>query len=242
MKIKEVAKLTGVTVRTLHYYDQIGLLKPSTVTEAGYRLYEEEDLFTLQQILIFRELSFPLEEIREIMTNPNYNKQEALARHKELLIKKRERLDNLIHLVDNVMKGESLMSFNEFDSSEIEKAKKEYANEVKTKWGHTDAYKESEDKTKSYDNAKWELINKECVAIFREFARIKDQAPDSEEAQKLVKKWQDCITSNFYTCTKEILAGLGQMYVADERFTKSIDQYGEGTAAFMNEAIQAYCR
>lgn len=242
MKINEVAKLTGVTVRTLHYYDEIGLLKPSTVTEAGYRLYEEDALETLQQILFFRELDFPLEEIREIMTNPNYHKQEALIKHKELLMKKRERLDNLIQLVDNTMKGESVMSFKEFDSSEIEKVRNEYAKEVKEKWGHTSAYKESVEKTKSYDKEKWELLTKESAAIFQEFANSKDQAPDSAEAQELVKRWQDYITNHYYTCTKEILAGLGQMYVGDERFTKNIDQFGEGTAAFMSAAIAVYCR
>ena len=242
MKINEVAKFTGVTVRTLHYYDEIGLLKPNNVTEAGYRNYDEAALETLQQILFFRELEFPLSEIREIMTNPSYDKQKALIRHKELLMKKRNRLNNLIQLVDYTMKGEKTMSFKEFDMSEIDKAKKEYAKEVKERWGNTDAYKESAEKTKSYDKEKWELLNKESSVIFQEFAKIKDGDPDSERAKELVKEWQDHITKYYYTCTKEILAGLGMMYVADERFTKNIDQIGEGTAAFMSAAIEAYCR
>ncbi len=242
MKINEVAKITGVTVRTLHYYDEIGLLKPNNVTEAGYRVYDEEALETLQQILFFRELDFPLSEIKEIMMNPNYDKKEALIKHKELLTKKRNRLDNLIELVEHTMKGEKTMSFKEFDTSEIEKSMKEYAAEAKERWGNTDAYKESVEKTKSYGKEKWEILNKESGVIFQKFATNKDQAPDSEVAQELVKEWQDYITNHFYTCTKEILAGLGMMYVADERFKKNIDQFGEGTAAFMSAAIEAYCR
>ena len=242
MKINEVAKLTGVTVRTLHYYDEIGLLKPSLVTEAGYRLYDENDLETLQQILFFRELDFPLSEIKEIMTNPNYKKQEALIKHKELLMKKRNHLNKLIQLVDDTMEGASNMSFKEFDTTEIERAKKEYAKEVKERWGDTDAYKESEDKTKSYDSKKWQMMNADCEAIFAEFAKIKDREPDCKGARELVQRWQEYISANFYTCTKEILAGLGLMYVADERFKNYLDQFGEGTAAFLSAAIAAYCK
>ncbi len=242
MKINEVARLTGVTVRTLHYYDEIGLLKPSLVTEAGYRLYDKDALETLQQILFFRELEFPLGEIKEIMTNPNYKKQEALIKHKELLTRKRNRLNKLIQLVDDTMEGASNMSFKEFDTTDIEKAKKEYAKEVKMRWGNTDAYKESEEKTKSYDGKKWEMMNAESEAIFQEFEKIKDKEPDCKEARELVVKWQEYITTNFYTCTKEILAGLGAMYVADERFTNNIDRFGAGTAAFMSAAIEAYCK
>ena len=142
MKISEVAKLSGVTVRTLHYYDEIGLLKPNKITEAGYRLYSNEDLETLQQILFFRELDFQLNEIKEIMMNPNYDKNKALNKHKELLIEKRERLDGLINLIDKTIKGDNNMSFKEFDNSKIEENKNKYAEEVKNRWGNTDAYKE----------------------------------------------------------------------------------------------------
>ena len=117
MKISEVAKLSGITVRTLHYYDEIGLLKPNKITEAGYRVYSNEDLETLQQILFFRELDFQLNEIKEIMMNPNYDKNKALNKHKELLIEKRERLDGLINLIDKTIKGDNNMSFKEFDNS-----------------------------------------------------------------------------------------------------------------------------
>ena len=139
MKINQVAALTGVTVRTLHYYDKIGLLKPSQVTEAGYRLYDGAALGKLQQILFFKELDFPLSDIKEIMTDPRYDKKEALLKQKELLLQKRDRLDGLIKLVENTIKGDMDMSFQEFDMTDIETAKSRYAAEVKRRWGTTSA-------------------------------------------------------------------------------------------------------
>ena len=241
MKINEVAKLTGITVRTLHYYDEIDLLKPSEMTDAGYRLYDSTALETLQQILFFRELDFSLNDIKEIMSNPHYDKVEALTKHKELLMTKRNRIDDLIHLVDHKLKGEQDMTFKQFDKTEIEANKKKYADEVKKRWGNTDAYAESEKKTKRYADAEWEIISGESDALLREFGKIRNLPPESKEAQDLVKKWQAYITANFYTCTNEILSGLGLMYVGDERFTQNIDQNGEGTAAFMAAAIEVFC-
>lgn len=241
MKINEVAKLTGITIRTLHYYDEIGLLKPSQITEAGYRLYDENNLSELQQILLFKELNFPLNEIKEIMTNSEYDKTEALKKHKELLLKKRERIDKLITLVDNTIKGEGKMSFKEFDMTEIESAKKKYAKEVKERWGSYDAYIESEKKTSNYGKEQWQEINNEGKEILKAFADNMDKTPDSKEVQELVKEWQCFITERFYNCTNEILQCLGLMYVGDERFKENIDSNGEGTAEFISKAIEIYC-
>lgn len=241
MKINEVAKLTGITIRTLHYYDEIGLLKPSQITEAGYRLYDENNLSELQQILFFKELNFPLNEIKEIMTNSEYDKTEALKKHKELLLKKRERIDKLITLVDNTIKGEGKMSFKEFDMTEIESAKKKYAKEVKERWGSYDAYIESEKKTSNYGKEQWQEINNEGKEILKAFADNMDKTPDSKEVQELVKEWQCFITERFYNCTNEILQCLGLMYVGDERFKENIDSNGEGTAEFISKAIEIYC-
>lgn len=124
MKINEVAKLTGVTARTLHYYDEIGLLKPDEITGAGYRLYDNTTLEILQQILFFRELDFSLKDIKEIMTNPRYDKEEALSKQRNLLLKKRKHIDNLISLVDNTLRGDIDMSFKQFEMTEFEAAKK----------------------------------------------------------------------------------------------------------------------
>ena len=241
MKISEVAKLSGITVRTLHYYDEIELLKPSETTEAGYRMYSSEDLERLQQILFFRELDFPLNEIKEIMLNPNYDKNEALNKHKEFLIEKRKRIDGLITLIDKTIKGDNNMSFKEFDNSKIEENKRKYAEEVKNRWGNTDAYKEYEKKTSSYDGNLWNEINEGMVERLKEFADNREEDPNSDIIQSLVEKWQSYITSNFYNCTKEILSCLGLMYIGDERFKENIDKYGEGTAEFMAKAIEIYC-
>ena len=230
-----------VTVRTLHYYDEIELLKPSETTEAGYRMYSSEDLERLQQILFFRELDFPLNEIKEIMLNPNYDKNEALNKHKEFLIEKRKRIDGLITLIDKTIKGDNNMSFKEFDNSKIEENKRKYAEEVKNRWGNTDAYKEYEKKTSSYDGNSWNEINEGMVEILKEFADNREEDPNSDIIQSLVEKWQSYITSNFYNCTKEILSCLGLMYIGDERFKENIDKYGEGTAEFMAKAIEIYC-
>ncbi|MEG1863001.1 MAG: MerR family transcriptional regulator [Oscillospiraceae bacterium] len=241
MKINEVAKLTGVTVRTLHYYDEIGLLSPSEITQAGYRLYHSSEIELLQQILFFRELDFSLNDIKEIMGNPNYNRANALTKHRELLLQKRNRIDDLIGLVESALKGENDMSFKQFDNSEFEDTKKKYAQEVKERWENTAAYAESEEKIMGYDQDKLKILSGEGAAILGEFGKNRDIKADSDEAQALVKKWQDYITANFYNCTKEILSCLGLMYIADERFTQNIDKNGEGTAAFMAAAIEIYC-
>ena len=240
MKINEFAKLTGTTVRTLHYYDEIGLLKPSEVTEAGYRLYDDKALEVLQQILFFRELEFSLSEIKEIMKSPHYNKEEALIKQRELMIKKRSRMDELIQLLDHAIEGEQEMNFKAFETEEIDEMKKAYAKEVKTRWGKTEAYGQYKEKTAAHKSLDWKQIEHQCAAIFEAFSECRGMEPSCCEIQQLVRKWQDCITANFYHCTNEILKGLGQMYVYDERFKKNIDKYGAGTADLISKAIEIY--
>lgn len=241
LKINEAAKLSGVTVRTLHYYDEIGLLKPSRVTESGYRMYDEKALDTLQQILFFRELDFPLKDICKIMANPAYSRTAALQKQRELLVQERNRLSRLIALTEQAIKGENTMDFEAFDKTDIEANRKQYAEEVRERWGDTEAYDECEKKTSSYSHQQWDFLNGKGAKLLKAFGESRMLEPKSEIAQKLVQQWQAYITENFYRCTNQILRGLGQMYVADERFTKSIDQYGSGTAAFMAEAIAYYC-
>lgn len=241
MQIKEFAKLTGVTVRALHYYDEIGLLKPSSVDENnGYRFYDERCLERMQEILFYRELDFPLKEIRTILSSPEYDQKTALKGQKRLLILKKERLERLISALDDAMKGENI-TMNAFDNSEFEAQREKYAAEAKKKWGETAAYKEFAEKnhTKEQHNAAFSGMEN----LMSEFAECKNSGalPDGEKAQTLVKKWQDFITENFYTCTKEILSGLGEMYAADERFAANIDKHGDGTAEFMRNAIRVYC-
>ena len=244
MHIKEFAELTGVSVRTLHYYDEIGILKPSFVDKQnGYRYYNDDSIIKMQEILFYRELDFPLKEIRLILSSPDYDKKTALKEQKNLLTLKKDRLERLITALDSAMKGEKI-AMNVFDNSEFSAKRNEYAKEAKEKWSNTDAFRESEEKTKGYTEKKWNDINSAMNDIMAEFAKCKSDGftPDSKEAQTLVKKWQDFITENYYKCTKEILAGLGEMYIADERFKANIDKHGSGTAQFMCDAIKVYCR
>lgn len=241
MKIHEVAELSGVTVRTLQYYDQIGLLMPSEVTEVGYRIYHEEDLDRLQQILFFRELEFPLKEIKDIMNNPSYDRLEALRNQKAMLLEKQSRMDRLIRLVEERLGGQQDMSFEEFSMESIENHKKQYAEEVRNRWGDSDAYAEYEKKTKGYSKEDWNSISQAGDRIMGEFAKHRDLSPEDETVQELVARWQNFITTHYYECTKDILAGLGNMYVSDERFRENINKHGEGTADLMSKAIEIYC-
>ena len=243
LQIKEFAELVGVSVRTLHYYDEIGLLRPSYVDEQnGYRFYDERSLERMQEILFYRELDFSLKSIAEILASPNYDKQKALAEQKRLLTLKKDRLERLIVALEQAEKGEIIMSA--FDNSEYETARHQYEDEAKQRWGDTIAYKESKANTSNYSKDKWRDILNGMNGVFVEFAECKNcgERTDSETAQRLVKKLQDYITANFYHCTDDILAGLGQMYVCDERFKNNIDKNGEGTTEFVSEAIKVYCK
>ncbi len=241
--ISETAKLAGVSVRTLHYYHEIGLLPPSEVVpDTGYRYYDDLAMQKLQQVLFYRELDFPLKEIVKIMNASDYKKEDALKRQRELLKLKRKRLDKLIGLLDANLKGDSTMSFQEFDQKEIDEAKKKYAKEVESRWGNTDAYAQSKEKTEKYQKEDWAKIMKKSDEIMRKFSEHLGESPESDEVQSFVREWQQFITESYYDCTKEILAGLGEMYVADERFTENIDKFGKGTASLMSEAIKVYCK
>ena len=241
LQVSEMAKLCGVSVRTLHYYDEIGLLRPETAAGSGYRWYGAAEVSRMQQILFFRELDFPLKEIAAILSDPHYDRQQALERQMELLTMKRDRLDGLLRLLDQELKGETTMSFREFDRSDIEAHREKYAAEVKERWGGTEAYRESEARTAQYTKEDFDTQVQGMQAIFARFAALRGENPAVPEVQALVGEWQQFITDHYYNCTKEILAGLGQMYTADERFRENLDQNGKGTAEFMSRAIAIYC-
>ena len=234
MQIREFAEFTGVSVRTLHYYDEIGLLTPAFVDRStGYRFYDEQSLLRMQEILFYRELDFSLKSIGEILSAPNYNKTEALKEQKHLLTLKKERLERLISAIDDAIKGENVMTA--FDNREFEK----YKTEAQEKWGQTDAYRQHAERTKNYSKQKWDDLAEGMDHIMAEFAVCmrSGKRPDSDEAQRLVKLLQNHITENYYHCTNEILAGLGEMYVTDDRFRANIDKHGDGTAEFIRQAI-----
>lgn len=237
MTVHEVSKISGVSIRALRHYDHIGLLPPTDLTEAGYRLYNEAALERLQHILFFKELEFPLKDIKEILDCPDFDRGKALEQQIHLLELRKEHLQNLIDLACGIkMIGVKLMSFEAFDTRKID----EYAAQAKAFWGKTEAYKEFEKKSEGRSKETQQKLNVEMMSIFAEFGKIREKAPDSVEAIALAKKLQDHITKHYYTCTDEILLSLGKMYAGSGDFTANIDKVGGGgTAVFACEAIKS---
>lgn len=245
--VKEVSQLTGVSIRTLHYYDEIGLLSPTSITASGYRLYDDTALERLQHIMLFRELQFPLKDIKNIINGSNFDRNKALEQQIQLLTLKKEHIENLITFARGMQgigvknMNQKTMDFSAFDAKKLD----EYAAQAKALWGKTDAYKEFEEKEKSRTAEESKQAGEDMMQLFVEFGQlVKEQKKASDkEAQAQVQKLQDYITEHFYTCTKKILAGLGKMYNGGGSMTENIDKYGgDGTADFAAEAIEIYCR
>ncbi len=238
MTVNEVSKLTGVSVRSLHHYDAIGLLKPARVTEAGYRLYGENELARLQNILLFRELQFPLKQIRTILDSPDFDQKEALAQQIQLLELQLAHTQELISFARKLQeKGVKGMDFKAFDKEEI----KQYEEEVRKRWGNTKAYEEYQQNAKDRTEAEHAQISSQLMELFAEIGKLRHGAPSDQAVQDQVAGIQAFITEHYYQCTDEILRGLGEMYVCDERMKRNIDKAGgDGTAAFVSEAIAAY--
>lgn len=235
--VKEVSRLTGVSVRTLHYYDAIGLLKPAEVTEAGYRLYDDTALGRLQNILLFRELQFPLKEIKAILDSPDFDPSEALAQQIKLLELQYQHIGELISFAREIQKkGVRNMDFQAFDTKKME----DYKAEVKERWGGTREYQEYEQKQeKAGDSAE---AGRRMMNIFAELGALRQLSPSDRSVQEKIIALQKFITDNYYTCTDKILGELGKMYVDDERFKRNIDKAGgEGTAEFVKKAIEIHC-
>lgn len=228
--VKEMSRISGVSVRTLHYYDDIGLLKPTELTEAGYRLYDEQALQRLHTILMFRELRFTLKEIKKMLDSPMFDPAEALDKQIRLLEMQKEHTEQLIRLAKDIKeKGEYAMSFDAFDTEEQER----YRREAREKWGNTDAYREFEKKKPAPDAAK------ALMELLGEIGKMRPLPASDAAVQAKICELQRFITDNYYRCTDEILHGLGEMYVSDERFTKNIDSFGgKGAAEFIREAIR----
>ena len=238
--VKDVSKITGISVRTLHHYDEIGLLKPAKVTEAGYRLYDDGCLRRLHAILLLKELQFSLKDIKNILDAPGFDPMEALAQQIKLLELQRQHLTDLIDHAHRIQKtGVIPMDFSSFDTTKIDR----YAKDAKEKWGKTAAYQEFETKTAGQSHSQMQQTGDKLMDIFKELGAIRHLSPASAEAQALVAKLQDFITENYYTCTKQILFGLGQMYAAGDEMNENIDKAGgEGTGAFVRDAITVYCK
>lgn len=243
--VGEVAALAKVSVRTLHHYDEIGLLTPGARTQAGYRLYTDADLDTLQQTLFFRELGFDLSDIRDMLASPQFDVLDALQMQRGLLIRKRERIESIITAVDLAIlarqggvtldKEDMFEVFGDFDPAE-------YAQEAEQRWGDSDEFKESIKKTSRYTKEDWKRIGEESGAINTDLvALMAEGAPSNDpRVQAVIERHWKSIDENFYRCSMEVYAGLGEMYVADPRFTKNIDKAGEGLSVYLRDGIRVF--
>ncbi len=237
--VSEVSRLTGVSVRTLHHYDAIGLLKPTAVSVSGYRLYDDGALMRLQTILLLKELQFPLREIKAILSAPGFDPMQALGEQIRLMELQRDRLNRLIILARQIQEtGVISLDFTVFDKKQMDK----HAAEAKARWGRTDAWKEYEQKTEGKSAEAMQNTGEQLMDIFRELGRFLQHAPESPEVQALIARLRAFITENYYTCTPQILRGLGQMYVSGGSMTENIDAAGgAGTAELARKAIEYYC-
>jgi len=241
--VKEVAEISGVSVRTLHHYHSIGLLKPDRIAENGYRFYSNGDLVKLERILFFKEMDFSLSEIKKIMNNPVFDSKEELMIQKDLLQKKKERLERIINLLDSYIKSkkeEIVMadkeSFKAFAEDEIEKYKDEVSRRYKK-----EVVQESYKKTSKYSEIDWKNIFDKGEKIWNEMILIMGKGHEDPQIQNLVNEYFLYINDSFYTCSLEIFSGLADLYVQDERFTTFYDKFSPGFAFFVSKAIKFYC-
>ena len=248
-KVSEVARLANVTVRALHHYDEIGLLRPSGRSGAGYRLYSEADLLRLHQIAVGRSLGLALEEIRRTLDDPDVDTRALLAEQRQALVDRLEETHAKIRAIDAALRridcspddqGDDTMDpqdmFEGFDP-------KDYEDEARQRWGDTDAYAESARRTKNYAPEDWARLKAEANEILRAFADAKTEgaAPDSTVAMDLAERYRLHIDQWFYPCSPAVAAGLAGMYTSDPRFAANFDKYGEGMAQFVSSAILANC-
>ena len=238
MTVAQMSKRTGVSVRTLHHYDQIGLLKPTEVTEAGYRLYDDGALDKLYMIQVYRELGLSLDEIGTILDAPDYDRNRVLEHQIKLMQERIEKLQNRISFARGMlMLGVKYMNFEGFDPKKME----EYSQQAKVLYGKTDAYKEFEQKQKGRTKEQEKDLSAQVMKLFAKLGKMRPCAPDSEKAQNWAKELQAFFTEHFYTCTPQILGSLAESYAGGGSMTENIDKVGgEGTGAFAKQVIDIY--
>ncbi len=242
-QVKEVAALSGLTIRALHHYDSIGLLVPSARTDAGYRLYGDDDLLRLQQILIGRELGLSLEAIRRSLDDPAFDRRVALRAQRAELAARAERAADMIRAIDAALaiieeeamgKVDMKKIFDGFDPDR-------YADETKQRWGHTDAYKVSAQRTKAYTEADWQKIKDEQAAIYADAlaARVAGVRPDEPRAMDVAERHRRSIDRWFHPCSSKMHCGLADLWEADRRYADSIDKFGAGLTEYLAAAVRA---
>jgi DNA-binding transcriptional MerR regulator len=251
LQVNEVAKVTGVSVRTLHHYDAIGLLVPRARSASGYRLYDDDDLLRLQQILVGRELGLPLEEIRRSLDDPGFDRRRALVAQRRQLEERSQQTARMIGAIDAALallgakddeKEETMTTklesmFDGFDA-------KAYEAEAEARWGNTRAYEESNARAKRYTEDDWKQIRAEQAAIYADAARLMEGGapPSSEEAMDVAERHRLSIDRWFYPCAPEIHRGLADMWESDPRYSANIDKVAVGLTAFLAEAVRASAR
>lgn len=238
--VTEIAQLAHISVRTLHHYDAIGLLKPTEITEAGYRLYDDAALERLYLILLFRELEFPLKDIQAILDAPDFDRNRILEQQVEMLKAKAAHLQNLIHLANGIkLTGVKNLKFKNWDPKKID----EYSAQAETLYGKTDAWQEYQQKSKGRSKGQEQALGEGILELFTKLGAMKEMSPESSEVQSWVQQLQSYITEHFYNCTPQILMGLGEMYAGGGSMTENIDAAGgKGTGEFAREAIRHYCK
>ena len=244
LTVGAVARMAGITVRTLHHYDEIGLLSPGDRSDAGYRRYDDDDLERLQRILFYRELGFGLDDIRTVITDGGADASAHLRRQHAMLRDRIRRLERMAAAVEKAMEArtmgipltpeERLEVFGDFDPDQ-------YAGEVEERWGDTDAYRESQRRTSSYTKADWQRMKDETQANGeRIVAAMRAGLPaDSAEAMDAAEEHRQHISQWFYDCSSEIHVGLAEMYIADPRFTATYEKIAPGMAQYLHDAILA---
>lgn len=246
MRIKQVSQLAGISIRTLQYYDRIGLLTPNSRHDNGYREYSNTDLKKLQRILFLKEIGFDLAKIKGMLEIPEAEQKALFIKQREILFLKKNRINQVINTIDdailNFNKDKTMKKedFKAFDLKAVEDHQKKYQQEVEQMYGESRAYKESTKRYGQYTKEEKEKIFNNGTRIFLEIADLMDTNPGDEKVLNLIKQWQDHISNSFYYCDLEILAGLGKMYVADTRFKKNIDKIKPGLAEYLSKAIAIY--
>ena len=241
--VKQLAKMAGVSVRTLHHYEHIGLLKPSSRTEAGYRLYGEKDLLRLQQILFFKELDFSLSEIKKILDRPGFNLTRALENHRELLRQRAERLALLVKTIDKTIQKLAEENIGMTDEELYEGFSKEqierYRREARERWDPK-LVEESEQRVRKMSKDQWKAVKQTGDEVPQRLAGLMDRPPGDPEVQKAIAQHYQWI-EQFYTVSTEMYRGLGTLYVEDPRFRAHYDKHRVGLADFMKAAMEYYC-
>jgi len=239
--VGEVAELAGVTVRLLHHYDEIGVLSPSARSEAGYRLYSYGDLERLQEILIWRALGFPLGEIKALLDDGTYDRAQALRRQRSLVESELGRLGAVARALDEALAAlatgttvKETTMFEGFDNSQ-------YEDDVRSRWGDTDAFRQSAQRMASYGDAQWTLIRSQAEEINRAFLELQAacEQPGGAAARQVAERHRQHISRWFYDCSHEFHCGLAEIYVTDPRFKENYERQAEGLARYVHDAIVA---